>query len=99
MEELAAIKPGQLVRSKAGRDRGKHYLVLKVLDDRNVLLVDGKKRSLSNPKKKNTIHLQKYRRGIKDFDQMIEERRINDGTIAGFLKELVIEQESSPREA
>ena len=31
MEDL---KPGQLVRSRAGRDKGKHYLVIEVISPR-----------------------------------------------------------------
>lgn len=99
LEDMAVLEPGQLVRSRAGRDRGKHYVVLKVLDDRYVLLVDGKKRPLENPKKKNVVHLQRYRRGLRDFSKLLQEGRINDGIIIGKLKELVTENESSPREA
>ena len=49
MEDL---KPGQLVRSRAGRDKGKHYLVIEVISPREVLLVNGRSRPLSRPKKK-----------------------------------------------
>lgn len=99
MGEIEPLTPGQLVRSRAGRDRGKHYLVIQVLDDRYVLLVDGKRRPLDTPKKKNIIHLQRYRRRVDGFTDMIEDGRINDGFIAGCLKELVKENDSSPREA
>jgi len=53
------IKIGQLVRSKSGRDCGHYYLVWdKSEDDRYLWLVDGRKRSLSAPKRKNAIHVQ-----------------------------------------
>ena len=59
---MEMLRPGQLVRSKAGRDRGRHYLVIKVIGPREVLLSDGRKRSLSRLKKKNVAHLQPYLR-------------------------------------
>ena len=48
MEEL---RPGQLVRSRAGRDKGRHYLVIKALSPREVLLTDGRKRPLTAEKR------------------------------------------------
>jgi ribosomal protein L14E/L6E/L27E len=51
------LKPGQLVISKAGRDKGKWYVVYKV-EGPWVYIVDGKTRRLEKPKKKNLRHLQ-----------------------------------------
>lgn len=57
---VANLEIGQLVYSKAGRDKGNYYLVYAV-DNRlgRVYLVDGKKRNAENPKIKNPVHLQK----------------------------------------
>ena len=46
-----------LARSGAGHDRGTLYLVLAETEDR-VLLTDGKRRKLSNPKEKNRKHVE-----------------------------------------
>jgi len=54
------LKVGQLVCSKRGRDRGKFYLVIEVIDDSFVYLVDGDKRRMENPKRKNVKHLQAF---------------------------------------
>jgi ribosomal protein L14E/L6E/L27E len=54
------FEPGQTVISKAGRDRGKVYVVYRVLDNRYVLVVDGSSRRVERPKKKNVRHLQLY---------------------------------------
>ncbi len=51
---------GQLVVSKRGRDRGEPYLVLEIIDEAFVYLVDGDKRRIENPKRKNIKHLQFY---------------------------------------
>ena len=51
------FKTGQLVISKAGRDKGKP-LVITGFDGNSVLVCDGKERPLERPKKKNPRHLQ-----------------------------------------
>lgn len=57
---IRSLEIGQLVYSKAGRDKG-HYYLIYALDDAKgrVLLVDGRKRTVQNPKVKNPAHLQK----------------------------------------
>jgi len=48
---------GQIVISKAGRDKGKAFIITE-LEDEYVYLVDGKLRCLDNPKRKKIKHLQ-----------------------------------------
>lgn len=50
------IKKGQLVKSRAGRDKNRDYLVY-AWDDQYVFVVDGEYRRMTNPKKKNLNHL------------------------------------------
>ena len=50
---------GEIVRSRAGRDCGRAFVVWKVLDEEYVLLVDGALRTLERPKKKKRRHLLK----------------------------------------
>jgi len=50
------IKKGQLVKSRAGRDKGRFYLVYD-WDHEFVYVVDGDCRRIQNPKKKNIRHL------------------------------------------
>ncbi|MBO8141988.1 MAG: RNA-binding protein [Firmicutes bacterium] len=52
------LEPGRLVRSKAGRDAGKLFLVYRVLEDGFVLVIDGDKRPVARPKRKNPRHLE-----------------------------------------
>ncbi len=87
---MVDLKPGQLVRSLAGRDKGKHYLVLGDLDQKHVLLVDGRSRPVSRPKKKNIIHLQRYeRRAVPDG--MFNSAQLTDSQVVRSLKELIPE--------
>ncbi|MBQ3331341.1 MAG: KOW domain-containing RNA-binding protein [Ruminococcus sp.] len=55
------IIKGSVVIAKAGRDKGKAFAVIDVLDDRTVLIADGKSRPVERPKRKNVIHLQATR--------------------------------------
>ena len=52
------IVKGSVVIAKAGRDKGKAFVVAEVLDPRTVLIADGKRRPIERPKRKNVIHLQ-----------------------------------------
>lgn len=49
---------GQLVRSRQGRDQNRLYIVTAV-GDRNLDTADGTKWTVSKPKRKNPLHLQK----------------------------------------
>ncbi len=84
---MVELKPGQLVRSVAGRDKGKHYLVLREIDQRTVLLVDGYCRPLEKPKKKNKAHLQRYDRRA-DLGGPDGADKLRDSRIIRLIKEL-----------
>lgn len=47
---------GQIVRSTAGRDQNHVYIVVDILPGR-VLVADGRRRKVVNPKPKNPLHL------------------------------------------
>lgn len=49
---------GNLVRSRAGHDKGKTFFVVKE-EDQKVILADGKVRTLQHLKSKNKRHLQR----------------------------------------
>lgn len=69
------LEVGQLVSSKAGRDAGAKYIVIKKLDDNCVLVADGNKRKISHAKKKNIKHLVAHRQIATDIAQTINEKR------------------------
>ncbi len=54
----AKFVPGMVVRSRAGHDRGRLYIVIGVESENYLLLTDGNKRTLANAKRKNTKHVQ-----------------------------------------
>ena len=52
------VSPGHVVLSKAGRDKGKKFMVLSVDDTGSyVYVADGNLRRVENPKKKKLRHL------------------------------------------
>jgi ribosomal protein L14E/L6E/L27E len=53
------LQIGQFVKSKAGRDKGNVLIVFGIVDEQNVLVVDGDLRKLEKPKKKKVKHLSK----------------------------------------
>ena len=52
------IRVGSIVRSVAGRDVGKLYLVKKIIDKNFVELVDGRAKTIQNPKTKRIKHIE-----------------------------------------
>ena len=60
------VELGQVVRSKQGRDRGSWYAVIGI-EKTFLLLADGRKRGVKNPKRKNIIHVQPVRRVAADL--------------------------------
>ncbi|MCR4693563.1 MAG: KOW domain-containing RNA-binding protein [Firmicutes bacterium] len=64
------ICKGMLVYSKAGRDKGKLFLVLNTEND-FVYLTDGDTRRVTKPKKKKLKHVNKTNRILElDFDNV-----------------------------
>ena len=50
------ITTGSVVKAKAGRDKDKFFIVLRV-DGNFAFIADGRRRKVENPKKKKLIHL------------------------------------------
>ena len=48
---------GSVVYSRAGRDEGRYYVVIEIVDDSFVTIADGDVRKLAKAKKKKTKHL------------------------------------------
>ncbi|MGE5417893.1 MAG: RNA-binding protein [Acidobacteriota bacterium] len=62
---------GRLVISKAGRDQGKAFVIIKVVNDRFVMVADGDLRPLDNPKLKSMKHLQVTNRTLTEIVETI----------------------------
>lgn len=81
------IAIGQVVKSRAGRDEGNIFLVLKVLDDKHVLIVDGDVRKLDKPKKKKIKHLIVYNTVLPELKYRLDNNlELNDAYIRKLLE-------------
>lgn len=54
---MERFEKGMLVKSKAGHDKGKIYVISR-MDETYVYLVDGRLKTIDNPKKKKYRHVQ-----------------------------------------
>jgi len=68
---------GQFVRSKAGRDKDRVFIVMKVIDEKYVLIADGDLRRIEKPKKKKIRHLTV----INQVSESLKDKLSGDGKI------------------
>ncbi|WP_102349454.1 KOW domain-containing RNA-binding protein [Bacillus sp. Marseille-P3661] len=84
---------GQLVKILQGRDTGQFAVVLKVLDERFVLIADGDKRKFDRPKKKNINHLEFFDYVSPEVQNSISETgRVTNGKLRYAVSKFVNEQ-------
>lgn len=92
--QLVSVKPGQWVTSTAGRDKGNHYLVLEVVDERAIVIVDGARRTLARPKRKNVRHVWVHDVVDEGLAEALEQgEKVKDDEIRAILERLVQERE------
>ena len=65
------MRPGAVVYSKAGRDKGEPFIVLSC-DGAYAYLTDGQSRPLDKPKKKKLKHIQPTNATMEDIGYKIE---------------------------
>ncbi|HHV46304.1 MAG TPA: hypothetical protein GXX53_05355 [Tissierellia bacterium] len=87
MDSTKDITVGQVVKSRAGRDKGNIFLVLEIIDDKHVLIVDGDTRRLDKPKKKKIKHLIVYNTVLSEFKEKIDgDVKINNAYVRKLLE-------------
>lgn len=93
MEKLPFDK-GRVVMSLQGRDAGRFFIIVDIVDEQYVMLSDGDSRKLNHPKKKKTKHLHAAPIKMKDFCALESSKQLKDSDIRKFLSEngLSIEQ-------
>ena len=65
------LKVGMLAISKAGHDKDSWYVVLNI-EGNNVFLINGKNRTIDNPKKKKRKHLQPVGRVPENLQEKLQ---------------------------
>ncbi|NLY45217.1 MAG: hypothetical protein GX053_04410 [Tissierella sp.] len=86
MDSTKDITVGQVVMSKAGRDKGRIFLVHDIIDAQYVSIIDGDLRKLDNPKKKKIKHLIVYNTILSLKDKFEDNININDAYIRKLLE-------------
>ncbi len=82
------IARSDIVKSTAGRDKGKPFFVLEVEGD-FLLLADGKTRKLEKPKRKKRRHVEFYRRAeCRVGDKIKQRERLSNSELRRTLAEL-----------
>ena len=81
------VEPGRVVLSRSGRDAGKYFVILRVIDENYVLLCDGQLRKLANPKKKKLKHLAIKPECIDSLrEKLLNDKRIFDSEVRSALE-------------
>lgn len=85
-ESKTDLLVGQLCSSKQGRDKNKLYIIYEIVDEDYVLVVDGNKKTIENPKKKNIKHLQKINDIVENFYEDIKVNKLKNEDIKRIIK-------------
>lgn len=92
MSDATPVQVGRICYSKAGRDKGKYFVIVSIIDHAHVLVADGGMRKIGMPKKKKLKHLilkplvltgiaEKFETGAKVFDAELKSAIINTGYV------------------
>ena len=100
MERLTMI-PGRVVLSTQGRDEGRYFIVLKVIDENFVLMADGLTRKVDHPKKKKIKHLRPKPILVNVDGSTLPNKHLQDSDLRRYLNEngLEISNPSTPVDA
>lgn len=92
MDGSGSLSCGQVVASKSGRDKGKLFVVIKVISDEYVMLSDGDLRKIEKPKKKNVKHVSKHNMVLTGIAEKIKnEDKIENIDLRRVLEPLEIQ--------
>ena len=82
------VELGSVVISKAGRDRGRAYLVVGVVDYDFVMVANGALRKMNRQKKKRRKHLKPTGRVVTALrERLSQEKPIEDHELRAWLSE------------
>lgn len=79
---------GQLVKSKAGRDKDRLFIIIGIIDDQYVTIVDGDLRRVETPKRKKIRHLSKINRVSETVPQALLEGELTNPLVRREIESL-----------
>ena len=86
MDRLTMI-PGRVVLSTLGRDEGRYFIVLEVIDENFVLMADGLTRKIDHPKKKKIKHLRPKPILVNVDGSTLPNKHLQDSDLRRYLRE------------
>ena len=92
------FEAGQIVYSKAGRDKGRVFAVVSVSGN-YLYLADGETRLLEKPKKKKIMHVQRTNEVHEELKTKFLSGAARDSDIARCLKSLSVKEEEPCQKA
>ncbi|RAU94507.1 hypothetical protein DQG13_23620 [Paenibacillus sp. YN15] len=86
MEIAKVPQLGQIVKILRGRDSGDYAVIVGLVDQRSVLIADGRTRKFDHPKKKNLLHLE-LQNETSDIvvNSLLETGRVTNGKLRHAL--------------
>ncbi|CCJ33288.1 MULTISPECIES: KOW domain-containing RNA-binding protein [Caloramator] len=86
---MEGIALGQIVHSRAGRDKGRYFIVVGIVDENYVLIADGDLRKIERPKKKKIKHLVFHDWIAKDIQEAFQlNKKIKDSDLRKALQSM-----------
>ncbi|SEG07424.1 hypothetical protein SAMN05660865_01677 [Caloramator fervidus] len=86
---MEGIALGQIVHSRAGRDKGRYFIVVGIVDENYVLIADGDLRKIEKPKKKKIKHLVFHDWYAKDIQEaLLNNKKIKDADLRKALQSM-----------
>lgn len=86
---MEGIALGQIVHSRAGRDKGRYFIVVGLIDDNYVLVADGDLRKIQSPKKKKIKHLVFHDKYAENIVELLKNnQRITDSDLKKTLQSM-----------
>ena len=86
MMERLPMEIGRAVQSLQGRDAGRCFVILQVVDDQFVLMADGLTRKLDHPKKKKVKHLHPKPLRMEGVEDGLKSHQLLDSDLRKFLR-------------
>lgn len=84
MKVMPSISLGQVVQSKQGKDDQLFYVIVGI-NGNSLMLVNGRERTMKNPKKKNIRHVKIYQCICPTANNLERNQLLSNEAIRGFL--------------
>lgn len=92
MDTTQELVVGQYVKSKAGRDKDRIFIILAIIDENYLQVADGDLRKAEKPKRKKIKHLAVMHAVSEEINQKAEGKKITNLMLRKEIEKLGLEQ-------